>query len=109
MKAWMSGRPQNPRRLSPATLISSAGLDRTDVGTRFLAALPEGHGAKAVFDWGGGLVWLSLPSSSPALGEDGAATAVRQAVDAAGGGHATLFRGPETLRAAIDVFSPGTR
>ena len=72
----------------------------------FLAALPEGHGAKAVFDWGGGLVWLSLPSSSPALGEDGGATAVRQAVDAAGGGHATLFRGPETLRAAIDVFQP---
>ena len=59
-----------------------------------------------MFDWGGGLVWLSLPSSSPALGEDGGATAVRQAVDAAGGGHATLFRGPETLRAAIDVFQP---
>ncbi len=72
----------------------------------FLAALPNGHGGRAVLDWGGGLIWLALPSDSPAAGEDGGVTAVRQAVDAAGGGHATLFRAPETVRAAIDVFQP---
>lgn len=51
----------------------------------------------AVFDWGGGLVWL-------ALNEPGA-DSVREAVNQIGG-HATLVRAAEPVRAANDVFQP---
>jgi len=58
-----------------------------------------GHG-NAFYDWGGGLVWLALPS-----GGDGGAARVRNAV-AKVGGHATLVRAPLELRAAAAVFQP---
>ncbi|QCG97950.1 glycolate oxidase subunit GlcE [Azospirillum sp. TSA2s] len=48
------------------------------------------------YDWGGGLVWLTAPP-------DAAAT-IRAALSA--GGHATLVRAPEAVRAATDVFQP---
>ena len=51
-------------------------------------------------DWGGGLIWLALPAR-----DDGHHQAVRAAIGA-GGGHATLVRAPETLRAAVPVFQP---
>jgi glycolate oxidase FAD binding subunit len=53
------------------------------------------------FDWAGGLVWLA---AAPDLA-DGGAGRVRDAV-AAHGGHATLMRGPASLRAAVPVFQP---
>ena len=56
--------------------------------------------AQALYDWAGGLVWLSLAPS-----DDAGAAVVRRAV-AACGGHATLVRAPAALRAAIDVFEP---
>lgn len=52
------------------------------------------HGAEAVYDWGGGLVWLLVPQSSNA-------TEIRAAV-AEAGGHATLIRGNR----AAGVFQP---
>ncbi len=55
-----------------------------------VAALP---GAEALYDWGGGLVWLLVP-------EDTGKTAIRQAV-AQRGGHATRVRG-----AGTDAFPP---
>ncbi|WP_029011124.1 glycolate oxidase subunit GlcE [Azospirillum halopraeferens] len=49
-------------------------------------------------DWGGGLIWLSVPpSADPA--------AIRAAVTLTGG-HATLVRAPDAVRAAVDVFQP---
>jgi len=60
-------------------------------------SLPEAEG---YLDWGGGLVWLAVDDH-----ETGAHEAVRAAAGAAGG-HATLIRGSETLRAAIPVFHP---
>jgi glycolate oxidase FAD binding subunit len=59
-----------------------------------------GDGARYFYDWGGGLIWVSLP----ALGDGGAAK-LRSAI-APLGGHATLVRAPAALRAAIDVFQP---
>jgi len=59
-----------------------------------------GDQARYFYDWGGGLVWLSLPAES-----DGGAAKLRTAI-AGIGGHATLVRGPAALRAAIDVFQP---
>jgi len=61
------------------------------------ASLP---GSEGYLDWGGGLVWLAVDDP-----ETGAHEAVRAAAGAAGG-HATLIRGSETLRAAIPVFHP---
>jgi glycolate oxidase FAD binding subunit len=51
------------------------------------------------FDWGGALVWLAT-EPTPAD-----AAALRAAL-APLGGHATLVRAPDALRAAIDVFQP---
>ena len=56
--------------------------------------------AKAFYDWSGGLVWLALPSSADADHE-----IVRGAIGARGG-HATLIRAPEAVRAAVPVFQP---
>ena len=63
--------------------------------------------AEMLFDWGGGLIWASVGAGAP----DGGAAAVRGALAAhraelGGGGHATLIRAPEGLRAAVDVFEP---
>ncbi len=75
-------------------------------------SLPPGAGAevvdvltitqecRAIYDWGGGLVWLELldpGSESP--------DAVRAAV-AASGGHATLIRADAETRARVAVFQP---
>ncbi|HUS53059.1 MAG TPA: glycolate oxidase subunit GlcE [Thermohalobaculum sp.] len=60
----------------------------------------EGLDHSALFDWGGGLVWLLA-------GEDGDAGAslIRHRI-ATMGGHATLVRASAATRAAVDVFEP---
>jgi glycolate dehydrogenase FAD-binding subunit len=57
-------------------------------------------GGDVLYDWGGGLIWAAVPPSA-----DGQAALVRERVNAARG-HATLIRGSEELRRAIDVFHP---
>ena len=52
------------------------------------------------YDWGGGLVWLAVDAAGDARAKD-----VRAAV-AACGGHATLVRAPDEVRAHVDVFQP---
>jgi len=52
-----------------------------------------------LFDCGGGLVWLST-------GPTPADAAALRAALAPSGGHATLVRAPDALRAAVDVFQP---
>jgi glycolate oxidase FAD binding subunit len=68
-------------------------------GPDVVGAIGEGE---IFYDWGGGLIWLSLPLDG--AGDAGAAR-VREAV-AAVGGHATLIRAPLELRAAAPVFQP---
>jgi glycolate oxidase FAD binding subunit len=52
------------------------------------------------YDWSGGLVWLGVADEG-----DAGAAVVRAAV-AASGGHATLMRASETVRASVPVFQP---
>jgi glycolate oxidase FAD binding subunit len=52
------------------------------------------------YDWAGGLIWLAF---APA--PDAHAPLVRAAVDAVGG-HATLIRADDAVRAHVDVFHP---
>ena len=59
--------------------------------------------AEAFYDWGGGLIWLSLEASE--AGPDGGAAQVRAAM-AQTGGHATLVLAPDDVRAAAAVFEP---
>lgn len=69
-------------------------------GSRVALKILEGNPGEALYDWGGGLVWLAL---EPA---DGAhADVVRRYVDEVGG-HATLFRAPDTVRRDVSVFQP---
>ena len=70
-------------------------------GPGLVAALRANGTVKAAFyDWAGGLVWLLCDD-----GIDAGATVIRSETDARGG-HATLVRAPQAVRAAVDVFHP---
>lgn len=55
--------------------------------------------ARALYDWGGALVWLTIS------GADALAEIVRVAATRAGG-HAMLLRAPAELRASLEVMPP---
>jgi glycolate oxidase FAD binding subunit len=59
-------------------------------------------GAHALYDWGGGRVWLAVPARPE---EDAHAPAVRAAA-AAAGGHAVLVRAPDAVRRSVPPFPP---
>lgn len=69
-------------------------------GPALTAAIAGQRTARWFYDWGGGLVWLATPAT------DDAGAAVIRAAIAAEGGHATLIRAPDPVRAAVDVFEP---
>ena len=65
-----------------------------------VGAALAGFGARCLYDWAGGLVWVEMPGAEPQT------AAVRAAVTAAGGGHATLIRASAAARGAEEVFQP---
>ncbi|WP_458758082.1 FAD-binding protein [Afipia sp. TerB] len=69
-------------------------------GGAFGAKLARETGADVYYDWGGGLIWAALPEAP-----DAHAKALRASLTEISG-HATLLRGSETVRSAIDVFQP---
>ncbi|WP_342162725.1 glycolate oxidase subunit GlcE [Methylobacterium sp. SD21] len=69
-------------------------------GPALTAAIAARREARWFYDWGGGLVWLATPAEG-----DAGAEAIRAAVRAQGG-HATLVRAPDAVRAAVPVFEP---
>ena len=73
------------------------------LGPVVAARATEAVGGRAFFDWGGGGVWLELPPA-----EDAHAAALRAIMRAATrvDGHATLFRAPASVRAAVPPFEP---
>lgn len=60
---------------------------------------------RAYYDWGGGLIWLSIAGADAVEAARSAERTVRGAV-ARAGGHALLVRAPAAVRAAIPVFPP---
>jgi glycolate oxidase FAD binding subunit len=76
--------------------ISTAPARGAELGSRIAAKAQ----VDALYDWAGGLLWVSVP----AAGDAGART-IRAAV-ATVGGHATLIRAPLAVRSAVDVFEP---
>ncbi|WP_172299686.1 FAD-binding protein [Pseudoruegeria sp. HB172150] len=64
------------------------------------ALLTAGVDHAAIFDWGGGLVWLLTDETN-----DAGAASIRQQIVALGG-HATLVRGGEALRGRVPMFQP---
>jgi glycolate oxidase FAD binding subunit len=76
-------------------------------GPDVTAALQKRLAARYFYDWGGGLIWLAVAPDKGA----GAAKIREALAEAAGpeGGHATLIRAPEEIRATVDVFQPLAR
>jgi glycolate oxidase FAD binding subunit len=98
-KLWVEVRDVARLLPDPGKVIWRVSVAPSD-GARTAAAIAAAHAAEIFFDWGGGLLWVA---TDPA--RDGGAAAIRQAVGAAGG-HATLMRAPDALRAAVPVFEP---
>lgn len=69
-------------------------------GAEVVARIRGVRPAVAMYDWGGGLVWLATAED-----EDAGCAAIRSAARATGG-HATLVRGSRELRARIAPFEP---
>jgi glycolate oxidase FAD binding subunit len=69
-------------------------------GGELAAAIARQADAELFYDWGGGLIWLTLD-----VRDDAGATLVRQSLGAIGG-HATLIRAPVAARAACAPFEP---
>jgi glycolate oxidase FAD binding subunit len=68
-------------------------------GAELATFIAERTDAQMLFDWAGGLVWLSLEP------RDDAGAAIVAAGVRAMGGHALLIRAAASVRATIDVFS----
>ena len=55
--------------------------------------------ADAFYDWQGGLLWIRIAHEAEAA-------ALRGLMPKFGGGHATLVRAPQAVRAEVPVFEP---
>ena len=71
-------------------------------GAKLVSALRSGGVVitRYVYDWAGGLIWLAVDAS-----HDAYAGTIREVVDHSGG-HATLVRASDDVRAAVPVFHP---
>ena len=68
-------------------------------GHQLLAALRLETGVNAFFDWQGGLVWMQMEG-------DAEAEMIRAYLKRLGGGHATLIRARDHIRAVTPAFEP---
>lgn len=97
---WREVRDVAPLKAAPNAVVWKISCPPTE-GPAILARIktrrPE---AQAFYDWSGGLIWLALPPS-----DDADHTIVRGALGATGG-HATLIRASEAVRAVVPVFQP---
>ncbi|MER2265501.1 FAD-binding protein [Methylobacterium oxalidis] len=69
-------------------------------GPAIAAAIGRARAARWFYDWGGGLVLIATDAA-----DDAGAAEIRAALRPYGG-HATLVRAPDAVRAAVPVFEP---
>jgi glycolate oxidase FAD binding subunit len=96
-RVWESVRDAAPLVAEPGAVWRVS--VRPSAGPGVAAAVERAFGAVWFMDWAGGLVWIAGPAN-----EDAHAAVCAAAREA--GGTWTLFRAPETLRAAVDVVPP---
>jgi len=97
---WREVRDVTPLDAAPDAVVWKISCPPTE-GPAILARIEaQRPGAQAYYDWSGGLIWLALPPSN-----DADHAIVRGALGTTGG-HATLIRAPESMRAAVPVFQP---
>jgi len=97
---WREVRDVAPLAAAPDAVVWKISCPPTEgpgIVSRIRALRPA---TEAFYDWSGGLIWLALPASA-----DADHATVRGALGAAGG-HATLIRAPEAVRASVPVFHP---
>lgn len=80
----------------PVWRISTAPSRATEV-VRAIRGYSE---LNVAYDWSGGLIWIETPASA-----DAGAADIRRVV-ATLGGHGTLIRASETVRAGVECFQP---
>jgi glycolate oxidase FAD binding subunit len=97
---WTAVRDVKPFVANPERLVWRLSVPPAD-GARVAADIASRIPAEAYFDWGGGLIWLAVDPTVERAGQE----VIREAVRL-GGGHATLIRAPDTVRASADVFQP---
>ncbi len=93
--AWAAVRDAVPLEAAEGDAVWRVSV-RPSAGPDVLAAV-ERAGGRGFMDWGGGLVWIA---GAPAL-HDAVMAAAR-----AGSGTWMVLRGPEGMRAAVDVVPP---
>ena len=96
---WQALRDVAPFAGSPTPLWKISVTPTS--GHAVAAAILADTAGTVFYDWQGGLVWLQCAADT-----DPAADAVRAAVAEHGGGHATLVRASDPVRAAVPVFQP---
>jgi glycolate oxidase FAD binding subunit len=97
---WRDVRDVAPFTASTDAIVWKISCPPTEgaaIVARIKAVRPS---ARAFYDWSGGLVWLAVPPTA-----DADHTIVRGALGTTGG-HATLIRAPQDVRARIPVFQP---
>jgi glycolate oxidase FAD binding subunit len=97
---WAAVRDVKPFVARPERLVWRLSVPPAD-GARVAADIASKLSAEAYFDWGGGLVWVAVDPAVERAGQQVIRDAIRL-----GGGHATLIRAPDTVRASADVFHP---
>ncbi|MDP1965884.1 MAG: glycolate oxidase subunit GlcE [Reyranella sp.] len=97
---WMDARDVAPFVELPEAVIWKISCPPTEGAAIVRRIKAQRSAAKALYDWSGGLVWIALPASA-----DADHAIVRGAIGTTGG-HATLIRAPEAVRAAVPVFQP---
>ncbi|MFQ6017122.1 MAG: glycolate oxidase subunit GlcE [Kiloniellaceae bacterium] len=100
---WAELRDVKPFLAAPERVVWKLSVPPR-AGPAVAAAIARETQALYYYDWAGGLIWLALAADRNA-GDRAGHEVVRAAVKEAGG-HATLMRAPEELRAAVPVFQP---
>jgi len=97
---WREVRDVAPLDAAPDAVVWRLSCPPTE-GPAIVARVRERcPDAKAFYDWSGGLIWLALPPTA-----DADHLLVRAALGTTGG-HATLIRAPEAVRASVPVLHP---